>query len=139
MSKVVWTISIVICILACVLFIFAIYASCCGGVTAKRVLGAIFIIVAMIIAAAGICFYTLKDQMLQWIENNYVDSKLFEIIPSVVDCCTGPDSWFECPGLVESCKSATEAFFSKFGLVVMIVAVIVALLLFNGAGVAFCS
>lgn len=139
MSKVVWTVSIVICVFACILFIFTIYASCCGGILARRVLGVIFIIFALLIAAAGICFYTLKSQMIQWIEDHYVGSDLFAVIPNVVDCCEGPNGWFECPYPFQSCKSALEDLFSKYGLTVMIISLVLALLFFNGAGVAFCS
>ena len=136
-SKTVFIVSIVVCVLCGLLLLFAIYASCCGKQCAKGVLGFVFIIFMLILIACAVCIWVLRDRILTWIGNHYEEKELWKVVPSVVNCCQDPSGWDTCQDPTQKpCRSVFDDFLRKFGNVVGACLVVLAVLLLIGAIVA---
>ena len=66
-SQTIFILFIVATVIVCLVLIFAIYASCCGGSVAKTILGIIFVILAVILLIFGIVVLAFKDNVLEYI------------------------------------------------------------------------
>ena len=145
-SKTVFIVSIVICVLTGLLLLFAIYASCCGKRCAKGTLGVVFLVFMLLLIAFAACVWGLKKQVIEWIGDNYESKQLYLVVPQVVDCCpkeTRAEGW-EIGCIVDKetlpgCKSKFEELFGKFGNVVGAIAIVLAVLLLVGAIICFCA
>ena len=142
-SKTVFIVSIVICVLTGLLLLFAIYASCCGKRCAKGTLGVVFLVFMLILIAFAACVWGLKKQVMDWIGENYESKELYLVVPEIVDCCNTKAGWWS-PCMVEkkmlpACKDKFEDLFAKFGNIVGAIAIILAVLLLVGAIICFCA
>ena len=66
-SQTIFILFIVATVIVCLVLIFAIYASCCGGSVAKTILGIIFVILAVILLIFGIVVLAFKNNVLEYI------------------------------------------------------------------------
>ncbi|OHT11396.1 Tetraspanin family protein [Tritrichomonas foetus] len=147
-SQTFFIVLIVICALACSLFIFSIYASCCGKKCSKITLGILFLVFAAILIAFAVCFLALKDEIMEtvgkiWnpLEEEY-DEEQQKIIQGFFTCC----GWHVRICNVEqmlaadkTCKEVLDNFYKKYSLIVGIVLIVLAVLLVIGAILAFCT
>ena len=142
-SKTVFIVSIVICVLCGLLLLFAIYASCCGGGCAKGVLGVVFCVFIVILVAFAAVVWGLRNQVIEWIGENYESKKLYEVVPKAFDCCPNENGWKnQCPvekEMKEACEVKFKEMFDKFGNIVGAIAIILAVALLIGAILCFCA
>ena len=136
-SETVFIVSIVVCVLCGLLLIFAIYASIWGKRCAKGVLGAVFCVFVAILIAFAACIWGLRDEVMEWIGENYVEKDLYRIIPTIVQCCEGMQSWWVCLS-TKPCSVKFKEFFDDFGNAVGAIAIVLAVLLVVGAVICFC-
>ncbi|OHT14506.1 hypothetical protein TRFO_43023 [Tritrichomonas foetus] len=145
-SKTVFIILIVVCVLACLLFVFSLYASCCGKRCAKIVLGILFLVFSVILIIFGICVLALKDKIMDsvakiWdITDKDYDAENKQNIEDIFKCC----GWniHLCVSQMtaeKTCKVLLDDTFDKYGKIVGIILIVLAVLLIIGAILAFCS
>ena len=66
-SNTIYILFIVATVIVCLLLVFAIYASCCGGTLAKSILGVLFIIMGLILLVFGIVVLAFKNNVEEFI------------------------------------------------------------------------
>jgi hypothetical protein len=130
---------IVTLVVVCLIFLFAIYASCCGGKAARGLLGTLFLLLSVlfIVFAAFVAKYhgeigtRLK---FIWDEAKYQAAK--DSLENAFDCCTFNDTKPPCdkPNCLDKINQFVEGAWSGL----LAAAVIMAALLFIGTIVACC-
>ena len=103
---------IVIIVLSAIILLFAIYASCCGRSCSRKVLGAIFIIFALVIVTMGLLMYFLTEKMLNniyqiWEDGEHSNPEAVREIESALKCC-GYNSTEGCAQGAQPCKDLLE-------------------------------
>ena len=123
---------IVVLVVTAIVFVFAIYASCCGKIVARRILSAIFIAFAVVLIVMAICIFTLSAKALDtigeyWEEGAKYDQEIIDTIQDALKCC-GYNSTEGCPPDTERCRSKIEKLVDNFadsiGIILIFVAVV---------------
>ena len=128
---------IVVLVVVALVFIFAIYASCCGKIVARRILSAIFIILAIGLLVIAILIFTLTDKTLDevgkyWEEGENHDQEIVDEIESALKCC-GYDSDKGCAPNTERCKDKLDSQVHDIAYAIAIILIIVVVLLIISA------
>ena len=124
---------IVILVITALVFIFAIYASCCGKICARRILSAIFIILAVILLVIAILIFTLTDKAIDevgkyWETGENHDQDKIAEIEEALKCC-GYDSDAGCAPDTERCKDKLDNQVHKIAYAIAIILIVVVVLL----------
>ncbi|OHT11930.1 hypothetical protein TRFO_18396 [Tritrichomonas foetus] len=139
-SKTIYYCLIAATVISCLILIFAIYASCCGGKTAKCILGLIFLVFAIILLLFGVLVLAFRSKILDGIADiwNLTDEEdVKKIIEEYFDCCGYNSTTPDCPAGKETCGSKVEATFNKYGKIIGAVLIVFAVLLFIAAILSF--
>ena len=103
----------------------------------KEEYSAVFCVFVAILIAFAACIWGLRDEVMEWIGENYVEKDLYRIIPTIVQCCEGMQSWWVCLS-TKPCSVKFKEFFDDFGNAVGAIAIVLAVLLVVGAVICFC-
>ncbi|OHT16921.1 Tetraspanin family protein [Tritrichomonas foetus] len=134
------TLFIVIIIALCVtalIFIFGLYASCCGKKCSKGVLSMIYLIYAIALGACGVLILIYKNKLVGMLEDVYNKGKLSS------DDISSIEEFFKCSfenktELVllnetdDGCFNKFEDYVKKYGLIIGIVLLVIFVLLMFG-------
>ena len=71
-SNTIYILFIVATVIVCLVLVFAIYASCCGGKVSKTILGIIFIVLGVILLVFGIVVLAFKEDISDFITKMFI-------------------------------------------------------------------
>ena len=124
---------IVVLVITALIFIFAIYASCCGKICARRTLSAIFLIFAVVLLIIAIIMFTYTDRITAeigkfWEEGEKHNQKVIDKIEESLKCC-GYNSDKGCPADTERCKDKIQSEVNKIAYAIGVILVVICILL----------
>lgn len=139
------TIFIILVVATCItgiVFIFGIYASCCGNRCARGALSVIYLAYALAILACGIIVLIYRNKFANYLRDNYYDEKLTDSDKDYIEKtfdCTFPER--PVPNatnatLLEnstaSCFDKFDDFCKKFGIIIGVVLIFLFVVIFIG-------
>ena len=142
------TVFIILVVVTCItgmIFIFGIYASCCGNRCARGALSVIYLVYALILLACGIVVIIFRTKFSKFLRDSYDEGKFsdkdLENIEDTFSCKfpSNPENATKLTLLEdnsESCFTKFDDFCKKFGIIIGIVLLVLFVLIFIGVVIA---